>query len=54
MANYIEPRVFVAVPGFSGDTVVNAPAKLDIDLSGRIVGMEIQWQPEDFGPTIEA
>jgi hypothetical protein len=45
MADYIEPRVFIAVPGYSGDSVIKAPAKLDLDLAGRIVGMEIQWQP---------
>ncbi len=47
MADYIEPRVFIAVPGFSGDAVISAPAKLDFDVAGRIVGMEIQWQPDD-------
>ncbi|HWR35486.1 MAG TPA: hypothetical protein VN622_06415 [Clostridia bacterium] len=46
MADYIEPRVFIAVPGYSGDAVVEAPAKLDLDIAGRIVGMEIQWSPE--------
>jgi len=46
-ADYVEPRVFVAIPGSSGDAVVSAPAKLDLDAAGRIVGMEIQFQPED-------
>ena len=45
MADYIEPRVLIAVPGFNGDSVLKAPAKLDLDRAGRIVGMEIQWQP---------
>ncbi len=45
MADYIEPKVLIAVPGFSGDAVLRAPAKLDLDRAGRIVGMEIQWQP---------
>ena len=45
MADYIEPRVLIAVPGFNGDAVLKAPAKLDLDRAGRIVGMEIQWQP---------
>lgn len=49
MADYIEPRVFIAVPGYSGDSVIQAPAKLDLDLAGRIVGMEIQWQPGGIG-----
>lgn len=47
MADYIEPRVFIAVPGYNGDAVIKAPAKLDFDVAGRIVGMEIQWQPGD-------
>jgi hypothetical protein len=37
--------VLIAVPGFNGDAVLKAPAKLDLDRAGRIVGMEIQWQP---------
>jgi hypothetical protein len=45
MADYIEPKVLIAVPGFNGDAVLKAPAKLDLDRAGRIVGMEIQWQP---------
>jgi hypothetical protein len=49
MTDYIEPRVLIAVPGFSGDAVMNAPAKLDLDLAGRIVGMEIKWQPGESG-----
>jgi hypothetical protein len=49
MVDYIEPRVLIAVPGFSGDAVLKAPAKLDLDLAGRIVGMEIQWQPGGSG-----
>ena len=47
VADYIEPRVFIAIPGSNGDAVINAPAKLDVDLAGRIVGMEIQWRPGD-------
>lgn len=45
-AEYVEPHVFIAIPGSNGDAVVNAPAKLDLDLAGRIVGMEINWSPE--------
>jgi hypothetical protein len=48
MAGYAENRVFIAIPGYNGDAVVQAPAKLDLDLAGRIVGMEIQWSPEDL------
>lgn len=47
--NYVEPRVFIAIPGASGDAVVSAPAKLDLDVAGRIVGMEIQFVPSERG-----
>ena len=40
-ANYVDPRVFIAVPGMSGDTVLAAPANLEIDAAGRIVGLDI-------------
>jgi hypothetical protein len=40
-ANYVDPRVFIAVPGMSGDTVMAAPANLEIDAAGRIVGLDI-------------
>jgi hypothetical protein len=43
--SYVEPHVFVAVPGCSGDTVVSVPGRLDVDRAGRIVGMVLQWQP---------
>jgi len=45
LGSYVAPRVFVAVPGCSGDTEVAAAGRLDVDLAGRIVGMLIQWQP---------
>jgi hypothetical protein len=47
VVNYVPPRVFVAVPGLSGDTAVTAAASLDLDMAGRIVGMEIQWKPTE-------
>lgn len=43
---YVEPRVFIAVPGSSGDAVIDTPATLDMDGAGRIVGMQIQFKPE--------
>ncbi len=46
-ASYVEPRLFVAMAGRNGDTVISAGAKLDLDLAGRVVGMEIQWIPSD-------
>jgi hypothetical protein len=44
-AAYVEPRVFIVVPDSNGDTAVKASAKLDLDALGRIVGMEIHWDP---------
>jgi hypothetical protein len=49
-ASYTEPRVFVALPGSSGEAAVDLPATLDLDFAGRIVGMEIQWVPEQMQP----
>ena len=43
--SYTPPRLFVPLPGQSGDAQVNADANLDLDIAGRIVGMEIQWDP---------
>jgi hypothetical protein len=40
-------QVLITMPGSSGDSVIDAPAKLDLDAAGRIVGMEIQWNPSD-------
>ena len=39
--NYVDPRVFLAIPGSSGDSVFNAPANLEVDAVGRIVGLDI-------------
>jgi len=47
-ANYAEPRVFIALPGASGEAAIDLPATLDLDFAGRIVGMEIQWLPEQI------
>ena len=49
-ASYTEPRVFIALPGSSGEAAVDLPATLDLDFAGRIVGMEIQWVPEQMQP----
>ena len=40
-ASYVDPRVFLAIPGLSGDSVFNAPANLEVDAAGRIVGLDI-------------
>jgi hypothetical protein len=45
--SYVEPNVFVVLPGPSGDTVASVPGRLEVDMAGRIVGMVIQWQPTD-------
>jgi hypothetical protein len=44
--NYIAPRIFIDFPGHSGDAVIKAAANLDLDLSGRIMGMELLWSPQ--------
>ncbi|ABF41890.1 hypothetical protein Acid345_2889 [Candidatus Koribacter versatilis Ellin345] len=38
----VNERIFVAVPGQSGDSVMKALGALDLDVAGRIVGMEIK------------
>ncbi len=42
---YVNPRIFLARPGLTGDAVVSGMGELEVDLAGRIVGMEIQWTP---------
>lgn len=42
---YVEPHVFLVVPGTSGDTVVSVSGRLEVDMAGRIIGMVIQWLP---------
>ena len=37
----VENRVFIALPGLSGDSVFTAPATLELDHAGRIVAVEI-------------
>ena len=44
-AQFVSPHVFVVRPGCSGDAVVPALGHLEVDLAGRIIGMEIQWAP---------
>lgn len=39
--NYVDPRVFIAFAGASGDAVLAAPANLEIDAAGRIIGLDI-------------
>jgi hypothetical protein len=44
-ARYVEPRVYVTMPGLSGDTVASAAGRLELDIAGRIIGMAILWSP---------
>jgi len=37
----VDNRIFIALPGLSGDAVFNAPATLELDQGGRIVAIEI-------------
>lgn len=46
-ASYIEPRVFVTFPGLNGDTVTLAAGRLELDVTGRIIGMDILWAPSE-------
>jgi hypothetical protein len=40
-ANLVEARVFVTVPGLSGDSVLEGRGSLEVDGAGRIMGLEI-------------
>src|SRR5512140_3829023 len=40
-ASYIDPRVFIAIPGHNGDSVLSVAANLEVDVAGRIVGVDI-------------
>jgi hypothetical protein len=44
-ASYSPPCVRVSVPGRSGDALAKAAASLQLDLAGRIIGMEVHWTP---------
>jgi hypothetical protein len=44
-ARYIEPRVYITMPGLNGDVVAQAAGRLELDLAGRIIGLEILWAP---------
>jgi hypothetical protein len=40
-ATCVENRVFISLPGLSGDAVLNVPATLELDQAGRIVAIEL-------------
>jgi len=46
-ATYVEGRVYVSFPGFNGDTVALAAGRLELDVTGRIIGMDILWAPSE-------
>ncbi len=46
---YVAPRLFIDFPGQSGDAVIQAAANLELDLAGRIMGMELLWSPQGDG-----
>ena len=47
-ARFLDPRLFVTFPGMNGDTVSLAAGRLEVDLAGRIIGLEILWAPADL------
>lgn len=51
-ATYIPPCVQLCVPGRCGDAAATAAASLQLDLAGRIIGMEVHWAP--LGEAAEA
>lgn len=40
-AHEVDSRVFISVPGLSGDAVLSSAAELQVDAAGRIVGVNI-------------
>ena len=40
-AKHVDSRVYISVPGLSGDTVLASAAELQMDAAGRIVGVNI-------------
>ena len=46
-ARFVEPRLYVTFPNLNGDTVTLAAGRLELDLTGRIIGLEILWAPSD-------
>jgi hypothetical protein len=40
-ASYVDSRMFIVMPGTNGDTVLRAPAQLELDAAGRIVSLKI-------------
>jgi len=51
-ARYVDPRLYVSFPGLSGDAVALAAGRLELDLTGRIIGLEIRWAPTDLNANL--
>jgi len=51
-ARYVDPRLYVSFPGLSGDAVALAAGRLELDVTGRIIGLEILWAPTDLNADI--
>lgn len=47
-ARFLEPRLYVTFPEMNGDTVTLAAGRLELDITGRIIGLEILWAPTDL------
>lgn len=47
-ARFLDPRLYVTFPGMNGDAVTLAAGRLEVDLTGRIIGLEILWAPTDL------
>lgn len=45
-ASISPPKVHVAVPGPAADAMTVALASLELDLAGRIIGVDINWMPD--------
>jgi hypothetical protein len=50
-AKLVEQRVYVTFAGFNGDTVALAAGRLELDLTGRIIGLAIIWGPVEPEPS---
>ena len=51
-ARYVDPRLYVSFPGLNGDAVALAAGRLELDLTGRIIGLEILWAPTDLNSNL--
>ena len=47
-ARFLDPRLYVTFPNMNGDAVSLAAGRLELDLTGRIIGLEILWAPTDL------